>query len=279
MVDIKKKTAMDALRRLKQRAHQLDFNDMDTVKFDTWRRDVEVAIEHIFGKESRNIKDFTEIDYEPKEEEMDTTDDEKNDAFENDMEFAESTIQSMIDEIRQFWPEDESVADLPGRPQERDQSKAKPQGKRVFIVHGHDEAMKEAVARVVTQLGLEPIILHEQPNKGRTIIEKFTNYADVSYAVVLLSPDDRALPKDKSTSQARPRARQNVVLELGYFLGQLGRDRVLPLYRGDRDFEMPSDYSGVVFTKFDDAGAWKIRMVNELKACGFKVDANRLMSA
>lgn len=278
MVGIRKKAAMDALRRLKQRAHQLDFDDLDTVKFDTWQRDVEIAIEHIFGKESRNNKDFTEINYEPEEETW-TTHDQKNDAFEEGMELAESTIQSMIDEIRQFWPEGESVADLSGRPQERDQVKAKPQGKRVFIVHGHDETMKEAVARMVTQLGLEPIILHEQPNKGRTIIEKFTNYADVSYAVVLLSPDDRAFPKDKSASQSRPRARQNVILELGYFLGQLGREHVFPLYRGDRDFEIPSDYSGVIYTQFDDAGAWKLRMVKELKACGFKVDANRLVSA
>ena len=70
-----------------------------------------------------------------------------------------------------------------------------------------------------------------------------------------------------------PRARQNVILELGVFLGKLGRKHVCPLVKGD--VETPSDYDGVVYTKLDDAGGWKMKLVQELKAAGFDVDANR----
>jgi hypothetical protein len=83
---------------------------------------------------------------------------------------------------------------------------------KVFLVHGHDDGTKETVARFLSKIGLEPVILHEQPNKGRTIIEKFQDYSDVSYAIVLLTPDDiGAAFKKKETLS--PRARQNVVFE------------------------------------------------------------------
>jgi len=148
---------------------------------------------------------------------------------------------------------------------------------RVFVVHGHDEEMKQAVARTLEKIGLEPIILHEQPNKGRTIIEKFTDYSNVSFSVVLLSPDDIAYPKDHPPKDAKLRARQNVIFELGFFIGKLGRNRVLVLYQEEENFEMPSDYSGVLYTPYDKLGQWQIELVKELKACGYDVDANKLL--
>ena len=84
--------------------------------------------------------------------------------------------------------------------------------RRVFIVHGRDEEMKQAVARIISKLNLEPIILHEQPDGGRTIIEKFEKYADVDFAVILLTPDDLC--------EGMHRARQNVIMELGYFIAK-----------------------------------------------------------
>ena len=92
--------------------------------------------------------------------------------------------------------------------------------------------------------------------------------------MVLLTPDDVGKLKDEK-SALKPRARQNVILELGFFLGMLGRERVCPLVKGD--VETPSDYDGVVYTKLDDAGAWKMKLFQELKADGFGVDANRMV--
>lgn len=120
------------------------------------------------------------------------------------------------------------------------------QAGRVFVVHGHDDVMKESVARVLTSLGLQPVILHEQPDQGQTIIEKIERHSNVGFAVVLLSPDDIGYRDADGPDAARPRARQNVVMELGYFAGKLGRQRVVALHRGD--IELPSDYEGVLYT-------------------------------
>jgi predicted nucleotide-binding protein len=139
------------------------------------------------------------------------------------------------------------------------------------VVHGWNEAAKEKVARFLEKIHLHPVILHEQPNRGRTIIEKFEDYSDVAFAVVLLTPDDMGGPENSSESQ-KPRARQNVILELGYFLGLLGRARVTALYEGK--VEIPSDYSGVLFIPLDGAGAWKLELAKEMKVAGLVVDLN-----
>lgn len=146
---------------------------------------------------------------------------------------------------------------------------------RVFIVHGHDSQLKTEVARTLEQLGLEAIILHEQPNEGKTIIEKFERDASqVSFSVVILTPDDIGYPKNKE-KDAKPRARQNVVLELGYFSGILGRSNVCVLYKGG--VEIPSDYLGVIYIPIDEDNAWKYKLSKELKQAGLEIDLNKLI--
>lgn len=147
-------------------------------------------------------------------------------------------------------------------------------GTGVFVVHGHHEALKQQVARTIERLaGTPPIILHEQPDGGRTIIEKFESYAgDVGFAVVLLTADDRGA--STSDDELQPRARQNVVFELGYFIGRLGRARVTVLY--ENGVELPSDMSGVLYTPADEAGAWQLKLAREMKAANLPVDLNKL---
>ncbi len=146
--------------------------------------------------------------------------------------------------------------------------------RRVFLVHGRDERIKEAVARVLQQLDLQPIILHEQPDRGRTIIEKFEDYADVGFVVVLMTADDLGGPQSTPSGSYRPRSRQNVLLEMGFFLGLLGRSRVCVLY--EVGVEMPTDYSGVLYKKLDDEGAWRFHLGKEIQAAGIDVDLNQL---
>ncbi len=142
---------------------------------------------------------------------------------------------------------------------------------RVFLVHGHDETAIHETARFLERLRLDVIILREQPNSGRTIIEKFVDYSDVGYAVILLTGDDRGAVASGS-DDLQPRARQNVILELGFFLGKLGRQRVCALHQSG--VEIPSDYSGVLFVPIDDAGAWRLSLARELKAVGLPIDMN-----
>lgn len=141
-------------------------------------------------------------------------------------------------------------------------------GRQVFIVHGHAEAAREKVARFLERCDLEPIILHEQVNQGRTIIEKFEAYSDVGFAVVLLTPDDMV-------GDTR-RARQNVIFEMGYFAGKLGRRHVAALVADGVD--IPSDLHGVVYIRLDDAGAWRFGLARELRDAGLPVDAERVLS-
>lgn len=156
---------------------------------------------------------------------------------------------------------------------ENPSSLTKQEGNRVFIVHGHNEELKEKVARTVERLKLSPIILHEQSNEGKTIIEKFEKHSNVSFAIVLLTYDD--FGNTKSEKEGNKRARQNVVLELGYFLAKIGRQNVMPLY--EEGVELPSDISGVLYTLIDESENWKLRLVKELKSAGFKVDANDIL--
>jgi predicted nucleotide-binding protein len=148
-----------------------------------------------------------------------------------------------------------------------------PKSKNVFIVHGHDGEARESVARFLSGIGFTPIILHEQANRGRTIIEKVEAQSDVSFAVVLLTPDDEGKAKD--ATELEPRARQNVLLELGYFIGRLGRENVCALKRGI--VEIPSDFAGVVWEPMDASGGWKQVLGRELEAAGHIIDWNNVM--
>lgn len=138
-----------------------------------------------------------------------------------------------------------------------------PKNGKVFLVHGHDTALLTSVDNFVMKLGLSTIVLHEQPNKGSTVIEKFERYSDVSYAIVLLTADDIGASK-LTPEQRRPRARQNALFELGYFRAALCQERVCVI--ADRGIELPSDLGGLVTVASDD---WKSDLRRELKDAGF----------
>jgi len=139
----------------------------------------------------------------------------------------------------------------------------------IFIVHDTDEAAKETVARFIERLPLEVVILHERSNQGRTIIEKLEKNSNIGYAVVLLTPDYMGAKKDQ-IDNLQPRARQNVIFELGWFYGRLGRERVCALYK--EGVEIPTDFSGACYIPFDANGGWKLPLARELKESGYEFD-------
>ena len=144
---------------------------------------------------------------------------------------------------------------------------------KVFIVHGRDTLLRTQVENVLRALGLEPIILQEQANIGKTIIEKIEECTDVGFGIVLYTPCDEGRLKLED-GELKPRARQNVVLEHGYLMAKLGRERVCCLV--SKNVEFPSDIQGLGHIPANDFDQWKYKIAKELKAAGFDIDMNRL---
>lgn len=143
---------------------------------------------------------------------------------------------------------------------------------KVFIVHGHDDLAKIETAYFLSRAGFTPIILHEQPSAGKTIIEKIEEYTDACYGIVLYTECDLGRAKDEKDEH--PRARQNVVFEHGYLIAKLGRSRVTALVKGK--VETPGDISGVVYTNMDVAGAWKNELANNMLKVGIPFDKTKI---
>jgi len=181
----------------------------------------------------------------------------------------EQSIGLLQQAIRELEHE---IADQENDAQAAPPAASAPRGRKVFVVHGH-AGVEHAVAGFLRKLGLVPVILHEQPNEGQTIIEKFEAHSDVGFAVVLLTPDDVGGLKD---GPQRPRARQNVILELGYFVGRLGRNKVCPLIQ--REVELPSDVLGVAWVALDAHDGWHMKLANELRAAGYEFDFNNVLA-
>lgn len=240
--------------------------DLDNSKrqFDRWKSYNKQLLKSIFTNTSIE-EEYSK--FVGKSLQMNATLEYYIDNFRGDVEDSISRLQSVVDRL-ELIPE---ASDTSVTPEE-----TIPFGRGVFIVHGHDEEMKKAVALVIKSLGLKHIILHEQPNKGMTIIEKFEdNSADVGFAVILLSPDDIG-KENIEGAELHPRARQNVITEMGYFSGKLGRSRVVALYPETDDFEFPSDYSGVIYIKYDTSDGWQRKLVKELQAVGYDVSSDDL---
>lgn len=193
--------------------------------------------------------------------------------FHFQVEAKRSVIKALLEAIAtdpEYWATRLSIPEsVAAQPQSMPKDR-----KRIFLVHGHNQEWRETVARFLEKMDLSPIILHEQPDQGRTIIEKFEVYADVGFAVVVVTGDDVGSAVSEQ-ERLKPRARQNVILELGFFLGKLGRNFVVVLY--ENNVEIPSDYSGVLYVPLDVNGGWKLKLARELTAAGLEIDASKIL--
>lgn len=172
------------------------------------------------------------------------------------------------DYTRELLFSGDSIEDSPPSAEGKDAEMA-----NVFVVHGHDDGARAEVCRTIESLDLEPIVLSEQTDMGRTVIEKFEKHSEgAAYAVVLLTPDDEG--RLMGEKDLHPRARQNVVLELGYFYAKLGRANVCALVKGN--LELPSDISGVIHKKIENGNSWKYELAREMQAAGLPVDLNKV---
>ena len=139
--------------------------------------------------------------------------------------------------------------------------------------------MLDEVETFLLKIGLTPIVLQDQPSIGQTVIEKVECNSDVPAAIILFTPDDLGYPRDSEPKDAKLRARQNVVFELGFFIGKLKRGKIILLHKTNDNFEIPSDLGGVLYVPFDDGEEWKGKVVTDLVAMGFSVDPGKAMRA
>lgn len=266
----------NAVRSIQRRIDDLNAFDISLVKkrFDpranALQDKIAATLADIFGNDTVEFRRHSvgSLDNLTVYDERDYTTSQLQASYNQGIEAAVTQLESLRDLLI------ERIADMTGAaptpapsvPQKRSV------GKRVFIVHGRDEAAKESVARFLERLNLTPLILHEQPSGGDTIIEKLLAHLNVDFALVLLTPDDvGSLISESPTLKSR--ARQNVVFELGLFVGALGRKQVCALHKGD--VELPSDYQGILYIPMDDAGGWKLLLAREMRHAGLDVDMNK----
>ena len=242
-------------------------------EFIKWRRDTGIAIERIFGANSRQVNEFGSIRFPVPAWSNNvairlTNELAAQEEHRRQVLAAGAILESMKEEVREYGLD--NVTSSQGA-----ELRNFNMGNKVFVIHGRDEEAKQTVARFLSGLDLEPVILQEQASKGNTIIEKFEEHAQsAAFAVALCTPDDIGGLADESDN-LKSRMRQNVVFELGYFAGAIGRNRVCALMKGT--IERPSDYDGVVYIPMDSNEGWKLALARELKAAGFDIDLNRVL--
>jgi predicted nucleotide-binding protein len=242
-----------ALSLLNKTLDELDAITMtfhpDETEWIKWCRQVIVRVEAIFGPSSKRVLEIKE----PIDELLAAAPDHKKEKVKTVV----ALIKSIISEVDQWTNE----------------TAPKPAGStthRVFIIHGHDTDRLQSVARFVEHLGLDVVIFHQDPR--RLVIEKPEHESRANFAIVLLTPDDVGAAADDQRN-LRPRARQNVVMELGYFMAKLGRTNVCALL--GEGVEIPNDYSGVIYIHLDRSEAWKLLLAREMKSAGLPVDINK----
>ena len=240
------------------------YNDIDELKnkdsssdsdFKAWKTDVQLCLSGLYGENSIQFKNFNSRHFSPMVIGGNT---DWHKPYVRDLETTKKEFERYICDF-----EEEGINTNMG--------KNRTSNNKVFIVHGHDGELKEKVARRLEQQGIEAIILSEQVNRGRTIIEKLEAYSDVNVAIILFTQDDLGVAKEEKGNE-KYRARQNVVFEAGYFMGYLGRENIIMI--ADENVEIPGDLSGMVYTTRD---SWEFEMLKELNAAGMKVNMNKLL--
>ena len=237
--------------------------------FHGWHEKTIIALGTIFGDESTVVRRFKEIQFSTKLSQQ------AHSVYRAACERAENMLKGLLERV-------EAMPDEKPNPNEASATTPNQSlNKKVFVVHGHDGRLKNAVRAFLKDLGLTPIILHERPDKGRTIIEKFEEESDVGHAVVLATGDDLAASKlefeklaSVSTGDLTERARQNVIGELMGFVSKIGRDKVTLIT--EPSVQLPTDLQGVIYALRSE---WQLRLIVALIDADYQFTMQQIRDA
>ncbi|OBB95931.1 TIR domain-containing protein [Mycobacterium sp. 852002-40037_SCH5390672] len=235
--------------------------------FDTWRATAEVVLRFAVGDGDQLVTDFRDINYGLSVWTERTPPGAFAEAQRDGVREGIAILKAAKTKVEILDDQETTEERMGGISVERSE---------IFIVHGRDDGQKEAVARLVQGLTKrEPVILHEQASGSDTVIEKLERIGGTAaFAIVIATGDDVGRLKEADHDQDRPRARQNVILELGYFFGLLGRRSVLLLF--EHGIDRPTDTDGIMRIELDAGRGWRIGLANELENAGFDVDRTAL---
>lgn len=272
---IQRNTFLDKIDVLIAEIETLRHNVRFSADFKKWERAVGALLCFAFGDESAQVHDFKNVSYSPIMFFSGMHDSELDHSFYEGLNDAEIVLKGIRDEVVDYFPESNQELKTIEEDDERFSSKD------VFIVHGHNLELLLAVEKAIRTLGLNPIVLRDQPNEGMTLIQKFEKDAcRARFAVFLLTADETATVH--STEEVEERARQNVVFELGYFFSAFKRKN--GTHKGifvilQNGVVKPGDVDGLVYQPY--AGvcdySWKLPLAKELKAAGLEIESEKVM--
>jgi predicted nucleotide-binding protein len=229
-----RQASLAKLVQLRDEISQLEGRPWRDTSIRTWEDAVKLTLARVYGEHSMEFDQFDRIKIDGGIFGPSVPEHKHQSGMQRGMESARAYLQHRIAELQE--PDvnsQEPVSETQPSP-----------SRRVFVVHGHDHGIKETVARYLSKLNLDPIVLHEKPDCGRTVIEKFEDYSDVSCAIAILTADDVAEARE-DPAKKEIRARQNVIFEFGFFVGKLGRKRAFALL--ENGVTEPSDIKGLLY--------------------------------
>ena len=258
------------IAELIERAKKLQNSGMDQPEFKAWKDDVIRFLKKVYGNDSHEATSFNKIEYYNFYGAVDVYNGDWHENKEKVNALYQKGLKTAILFLENYKSDDSCM--IIKEDMKSDVKKSN-NHENIFIVHGRNDGIKAQVSNFLLRFGIKPIILHEQANKGQTIIEKIEKHSDVKAAIVLFTNDDVGRFKDDTELEIR--ARQNVIFEAGYFIGKLGRECTIILL--EKGLKIPSDLDGYTYFEIDEKQRWQLDVAKELKAIEFKIDMNDLV--
>jgi predicted nucleotide-binding protein len=284
MAKLTDKQATDELNRQLDEIDKVRKKPRMSPAFKTWQIETGELLENVFGRRSRQIKDFDNISYSLAAFSNQTPESKFDEAFHQGLKSAAIVLASAIKDVKKRGgaksqvaataepavkekePQKPAAAPAPVAPSPAAKTSPPPQrsqpsavNNKVFVVYADGNSIKNELTDFLAKIGLSVVLVQGKPGRQNDVIDKLEKHPDVSYAIVLLNPAATGISHD-------------VVFELGMLVGGLGRDRVCGLVTEKLD--ILANYSGLSYVPHDPAGAWKFMMIKQLKTAGFEVDAN-----